>query len=158
LGQLGARKAKQKGRDWADKYNQKGDDEKSWLGKKVAGIFDTSKTTDKKQARYEKTADTLMAMTGADQETALKTLGIHDYANVDQKRYESLRQLLTQINFDVPLMGFNLHEDIGFVYFRTVQVVPASPDAGTGATMVDMVSVAHFLVTRYAETLAQNAR
>jgi hypothetical protein len=83
LGQLGVRKGKQKGRDWADKYNQKDDKDKSWLGKKMAGMFDTSKTTEKKQARYEQTADTLMAMSGQDQEDALKTLGIHDYANVD---------------------------------------------------------------------------
>ena len=83
LGQLGVRKGKQKGRDWADKYNQKADDEKSWLGKKVAGMFDTSKTTEKKQARYEKTADMLLTMTGTEQEEALKTIGIHDLASVD---------------------------------------------------------------------------
>jgi len=35
--------------------------------------------------------------------------------------------------------------------------VPAVPDVGTGATLLDMVSIAHFLVTRYAGTLAEIA-
>lgn len=76
---------------------------------------------------------------------------------VDKKHVERVRQALTRINFDVPLMGFNLHEELGFVYFRTVQVVPAVPDAGNGATLLDMVSIAHFLVTRYAGSLAELA-
>jgi hypothetical protein len=83
LGQLGVRKGKQKGRDWADKYNQKDDKDKSWLGKKMAGMFDTSKTTEKKTARYEETADILLnQMSGTEQEQALKTLGIHDLSAV----------------------------------------------------------------------------
>jgi len=91
LGQLGARKAKQKGRDWADKYNQKADTEKSWLGKKVAGVFDTSKTTSKKEARYAETADILLnKMSGAEQKAALKTLGIHDLDKVDPADQQAL--------------------------------------------------------------------
>lgn len=77
--------------------------------------------------------------------------------NVSPNRQESVRSALTQVNFDVPLMGFNLHEEMGFLYFRTVQVVPASPDVGTGATLLDMVSISHFLVTRYAGALADIA-
>jgi hypothetical protein len=73
---------------------------------------------------------------------------------VSKKRIGAVREALTQLNFDVPLMGFNLHEELAFVYFRTVQVVPAAPDVGTGATMLDMVSISHFLVNRYAEGLA----
>lgn len=77
---------------------------------------------------------------------------------VAPQKHENVRQALTQVNFDVPLMGFNLHEGMSFLYFRTVQVVPASPDVGTGATLLDMVSIAHYLVTRYAEALAEIAR
>jgi hypothetical protein len=76
---------------------------------------------------------------------------------VASTKHESVRSALTKVNFDVPLMGFNLHEEMSFLYFRTVQVVPAVPDAGTGATLLDMVSIAHFLVTRYAGTLAEIA-
>ncbi len=84
LGQLGVRKGKQKGRDWADKYNQKDAKDQSWLGKKVAGMFDTSKTTSKKEARYAETADILLnKMSGDEQKAALKTLGIHDLDSVD---------------------------------------------------------------------------
>lgn len=78
--------------------------------------------------------------------------------DVPASKHEAVRSALTQVNFDVPLMGFNLHEEMGFLYFRTVQVVPASPDVGTGATLLDMVSIAHYLVTRYAEPLAELAR
>lgn len=74
--------------------------------------------------------------------------------DVSRDKHEAVRSALTQVNFDVPLMGFNLHEEMSFLYFRTVQVVPASPDVGTGATLLDMVSIAHYLVTRYAESLA----
>ncbi len=74
--------------------------------------------------------------------------------DVSRDKHEAVRSALTQVNFDVPLMGFNLHEEMSFLYFRTVQVVPASPDVGTGATLLDMVSIAHYLVTRYAEPLA----
>ncbi|MDQ1748588.1 MAG: hypothetical protein QOD07_2851 [Frankiaceae bacterium] len=74
--------------------------------------------------------------------------------DVSPDKHEAVRSALTEVNFDVPLMGFNLHEEMSFLYFRTVQVVPASPDVGTGATLLDMVSIAHYLVTRYAEPLA----
>jgi hypothetical protein len=77
--------------------------------------------------------------------------------DVSPQKHEAVRSALTKVNFDVPLMGFNLHEEMNFLYFRTVQVVPASPDVGTGATLLDMVSIAHFLVTRYADTLAEIA-
>jgi len=77
--------------------------------------------------------------------------------DVSRDKHEAVRAALTQVNFDVPLMGFNLHEELSFLYFRTVQVVPASPDVGTGATLLDMVSIAHYLVTRYAEPLAELA-
>jgi hypothetical protein len=78
--------------------------------------------------------------------------------DVSRDKHDAVRAALTQVNFDVPLMGFNLHEEMSFLYFRTVQVVPASPDVGTGATLLDMVSIAHYLVTRYAESLAEIAR
>ncbi|MDQ1685440.1 MAG: hypothetical protein QOC82_2177 [Frankiaceae bacterium] len=78
--------------------------------------------------------------------------------DVSTDKHEAVRSALTQVNFDVPLMGFNLHEEMSFLYFRTVQVVPASPDVGTGATLLDMVSIAHYLVTRYVEPLAEIAR
>jgi len=77
---------------------------------------------------------------------------------VSPGKHEAVRSALTTVNFDVPLMGFNLHEEMSFLYFRTVQVVPASPDVGTGATLLDMVSIAHYLVTRYAGPLAEVAR
>jgi hypothetical protein len=77
---------------------------------------------------------------------------------VSRERHEAVRRGLTKVNFDVPLMGFNLHEELSFLYFRTVQVLPAVPDVGTGATLLDMVSIAHYLVTRYVEPLAEMAK
>jgi len=44
--------------------------------------------------------------------------------DVSRDKHEAVRAALTQVNFDVPLMGFNLHEELSFLYFRTVQVVP----------------------------------
>src|SRR5581483_1884225 len=84
LGQFGARKAKQAGRNWAEKYNAKDEKDKGAIGKAFAGLFDTSKSTKNKQARYEETADTLLngGLTDAQQKAALKTLGIHDLSSV----------------------------------------------------------------------------
>jgi hypothetical protein len=90
LGQFGARKAKQAGRNWAEKYNAKGEDDKSWLGKKAAGIFDTSKSSKNKQKRYEETADTLLDMDAADLKKAVKTLGIHDLDTVPEAERKAL--------------------------------------------------------------------
>jgi hypothetical protein len=92
LGQFGARKAKQAGRNWAEKYNAKDDSKKGKVGKAFAGLFDTSKSTKNKQARYEETADTLLEMGKTDtkqMKDALKTLGIHDLDSVvgeDEKK------------------------------------------------------------------------
>jgi len=82
LGQFGARKAKQAGRNWAEKYNAKDESKKGKIGKAFAGLFDTSKSTKNKQIRYEETADTLLGMDDAQKKVALKTLGIHDLENV----------------------------------------------------------------------------
>lgn len=84
LGQFGARKAKQAGRNWAEKYNAKDEKDKGKLGKAFAGLFDTSKSTKNKQARYEETAETLLngGLTDEQQKAALKTLGIHDLDSV----------------------------------------------------------------------------
>lgn len=76
---------------------------------------------------------------------------------VEEPSYAAVREALMTINLDVPLVGFNLHEELGFLYFRTVQVVPASPDAGTGAAMLDMVNLAHFVVSRYEPQLGSVA-
>jgi hypothetical protein len=92
LGQFGARKAKQAGRNWAEKYNAKDESKKGAVGKAFAGLFDTSKSTKNKQARYEETADTLLEMGKTDtkqMKDALKTLGIHDLDSVvgeDEKK------------------------------------------------------------------------
>jgi hypothetical protein len=92
LGQFGARKAKQAGRNWAEKYNAKDESKKGTIGKAFAGLFDTSKSTGNKQKRYEETADTLLDMGKTDtkqMKDALKTLGIHDLDSVvgeDEKK------------------------------------------------------------------------
>jgi len=82
LGQFGARKAKQAGRNWAEKYNAKDEKDKGAIGKAFAGLFDTSKSTKNKQKRYEETADTLLGLDDAQKKEALKTLGIHDLEKV----------------------------------------------------------------------------
>jgi hypothetical protein len=83
LGQFGARKAKQAGRNWAEKYNAKDEKDKGAVGKAFAGLFDTSKSTKNKQARYEETAETLLSLDDAQKKEALKTLGIHDLNSVN---------------------------------------------------------------------------
>ncbi|MDQ1748589.1 MAG: hypothetical protein QOD07_2852, partial [Frankiaceae bacterium] len=90
LGQFGARKAKQAGRNWAEKYNAKDEKDKGVLGKAFAGIFDTSKSTANKQKRYEETADTLLDMPAAQRDKALKTLGIHDLASIPTAQHKEL--------------------------------------------------------------------
>lgn len=84
LGQFGARKAKQAGRNWAEKYNAKDEKDKGRVGKAFASLFDTSKSTKKKQERYEETAETLLngGLSDEQQKEALKTLGIHDLASI----------------------------------------------------------------------------
>jgi hypothetical protein len=100
LGQFGARKAKQAGRNWAEKYNAKDESKKGALGKAFAGLFDTSKSTGNKQKRYEETADTLLEMGKSDpaqMKAALKTLGIHDIDSVvggDAKKKELIVEKL----------------------------------------------------------------
>jgi hypothetical protein len=121
----------------------------------------TDETPDYLEARldddYELQAVVLPGLESELPDVRLLQLYIPLPFEVSQSRHESVRSALTKVNFDVPLMGFNLHEEMSFLYFRTVQVVPASPDVGTGATLLDMVSIAHFLVTRYADTLAEIA-
>ncbi|MBV9096933.1 MAG: hypothetical protein JO079_02645 [Frankiaceae bacterium] len=90
LGQFGARKAKQAGRNWAEKYNAKDEKDKGVIGKAFAGLFDTSKSTKNKQARYEETAETLLDMPTAQRDKALKTLGIHDLASVPTAQQKEL--------------------------------------------------------------------
>jgi hypothetical protein len=90
LGQFGARKAKQAGRNWAEKYNAKDEKDKGKLGKAFAGIFDTSKSTGNKQKRYEETADTLLDMPTGQRDKALKTLGIHDLASIPAAQQKEL--------------------------------------------------------------------
>jgi len=118
----------------------------------------TDETPDYLEARldddYELQAVVLPGLESELPDVRLLQLYIPLPIDVARDKHEAVRRALTQVNFDVPLMGFNLHEEMSFLYFRTVQVVPASPDVGTGATLLDMVSIAHYLVTRYAEPLA----
>lgn len=118
----------------------------------------TAETPDYLEARldddYELQAVVLPGLESELPDVRLLQLYIPLPIDVARDKHDVVRSALTQVNFDVPLMGFNLHEEMSFLYFRTVQVVPASPDVGTGATLLDMVSIAHYLVTRYAEPLA----
>jgi hypothetical protein len=118
----------------------------------------TADTPDYLEARldddYELQAVVLPGLESELPDVRLLQLYIPLPIDVSRDKHDTVRAALTQVNFDVPLMGFNLHEEMSFLYFRTVQVVPASPDVGTGATLLDMVSIAHYLVTRYAEPLA----
>jgi len=107
---------------------------------------------------YELQAVVLPGLESELPDVRLLQLYIPMIMDVSPAKHDAVRSALTQVNFDVPLMGFNLHEEMSFLYFRTVQVVPASPDVGTGATLLDMVSIAHYLVTRYAEPLGAIAR
>ena len=122
----------------------------------------TADTPDYLEARldddYELQAVVLPGLESELPDVRLLQLYIPLPIDVSRDKHEAVRRALTQVNFDVPLMGFNLHEEMSFLYFRTVQVVPASPDVGTGATLLDMVSIAHYLVTRYAEPLGAIAR
>jgi hypothetical protein len=122
----------------------------------------TDETPDYLEARldddYELQAVVLPGLESELPDVRLLQLYIPLPFEVSPQNQEAVRSALTKVNFDVPLMGFNLHEEMGFLYFRTVQVVPAAPDVGTGATLLDMVSIAHYLVTRYAGPLAEMAR
>ena len=121
----------------------------------------TADTPDYLEARldddYELQALVLPGLESELPDVRLLQLYIPMSLDVSPAKHDAVRKALTQVNFDVPLMGFNLHEELSFLYFRTVQVVPASPDVGTGATLLDMVSIAHYLVTRYAGPLAEIA-
>ncbi|MBV9096932.1 MAG: hypothetical protein JO079_02640 [Frankiaceae bacterium] len=129
---------------------------------KVERHRETADTPDYLETRlddeYELQAVVLPGLESELPDVRLLQLYIPMIMDVSPDKHDAVRSALTQVNFDVPLMGFNLHEQMGFLYFRTVQVVPAAPDAGTGASLLDMVSIAHYLVTRYAGPLGEIAR
>jgi len=74
---------------------------------------------------------------------------------VSEAAADEVRRLLPAVNLVAPLMGFNLHEDEGFVYFRYVLLTPASATAGP--TIARTVWLIYFTLDNLAADVAEVA-
>lgn len=71
---------------------------------------------------------------------------------VSEAAADEVRLLLPTVNLVAPLMGFNLHETEGFVYFRYVLLTPAS--AAAGPTIARTVWLIYFTLDNLAADVA----
>ena len=75
---------------------------------------------------------------------------------LDEEAADTIIGLLPEVNQAVPLIGFNVHPEEGFVYFRHVMLTPLGE---TGQQLVkEAVWMAHFALDTFAYRFAAIAR
>lgn len=66
-----------------------------------------------------------------------------------------LRQTVLELNVNMPIMGFGLHEADEYLYFRHVLMLPKKPNEADGTIIVQTTWLIYFLMTQcYAQLQA----